>query len=111
MHLACDNAGNLFVSGSFGDLMSGNVYKITPNGVRTIFASGMYAPGSLAFDYLGNLFVVDLGVPKVPSVIYEFTPAAKRSTFAKATASGDPGLEFNCLVFPPIQQIPNHRQQ
>ena len=42
MHLACDSAGNLFVSGSFGDIVGGNVYKITPNGVRTTFASGMY---------------------------------------------------------------------
>ncbi len=108
MHLACDSAGNLYVSGTFGDLMSGYVYRITPNGVRTFFASGMYAPASLAFDYRGNLFVVDLGAPEVPSVIYEFTPAAKRSTFARAAGSRDPGLEFNYLAFQPIQQLPNN---
>lgn len=109
MHLACDSAGNLFVSGSFGDIVGGNIYKITPNGVLTIFASGMYTPASLAFDYRGDLFVADLGIPPVPSVIYEFTPAAKLSTFAKATAFGDPGLEFNYLAFQPIE-IPNHRR-
>ena len=111
MHLACDSAGNLFVSGRFGAIVSANVYKITPNGVRTTFASGMYAPASMAFDYLGNLFVVDLGfLPEVPSVIYEFTPAAKRSIFARAAGSREPGLEFRYLAFQPIQQIPNHRR-
>ena len=66
----------------------------------------MYAPASLAFDFLGNLFVVDLGTPEVPSVIYEFTPAAKRRIFARAAGSREPGLEFNYLAFQPIQQIP-----
>jgi sugar lactone lactonase YvrE len=106
MHLACDSAGNLFVSGSFVDTVGGNVYKITPNGVRTTFASGMYTPASLAFDYRGNLFVTDLGIPEVPSVIYEFTPAAKRSIFARAAGARQPGLEFNYLAFQRLQPIP-----
>ncbi|HEX4708513.1 MAG TPA: hypothetical protein VH229_12380, partial [Candidatus Udaeobacter sp.] len=111
MHLACDSAGNLFVSGSFGDVMSGSVYKITPNGVRTIFASGMYAPASLAFDCLGNLFVVDSGIlPEFPGVIYEFTPAAKRSIFARAAGSREPGLEFIYLAFQPVHEVPNPRR-
>ena len=35
------------------------VYKITPNGVRTTFASGLSYPSYLAVDKAGNLFVAD----------------------------------------------------
>ena len=35
----------------------GNIYKITPAGLRTTFASGLDRPTGLAFDSAGNLFV------------------------------------------------------
>ena len=40
---------------------SGAVYKFTPMGARTTFASGLFDPSALAFDSAGNLFVVDRG--------------------------------------------------
>ena len=56
--LAFDKAGNLFVA----EVRSGRVtaiYKFTPAGVRTTFASGLTYPCALAFDSAGNLFVAE----------------------------------------------------
>src|SRR5439155_19434642 len=92
--LAFDNAGNLFVVNHASGLV-GNaaVYKITPNGVRTTFASGS-----------GNLLVVDPGAVSsagsvIPNAIYKFTPQGARSTFASGPALGE---SFACLAFQPI---------
>jgi hypothetical protein len=48
--LACDNADNLFV-GEYGTGTGydGSIVKITPDGVQSTFASGLYAPMALAF--------------------------------------------------------------
>jgi hypothetical protein len=76
--LTVDGAGNLFVanvSTDKKDHLSGAIYKFTPGGMRSTFASGLLADG-LAFDSKGNLFVADAGS------IYEFTPAGARTTFA-----------------------------
>jgi DNA-binding beta-propeller fold protein YncE len=75
-NLAFDAAGNLFES------RSDSIFKFTPDGKRSTFASGITrAPGricshDLAFDDKGNLFVVDC------TTIFKFTPDGKRSTFA-----------------------------
>ena len=68
---AVDSADNLFVTTAdfcdsclFGDPGvingSGKIYKLTPNGVRTTFASGLDVPTALAFDSAGNLFVANV---------------------------------------------------
>ena len=78
--LTFDSAGNLFVA----DAGSGAVYKFTPTGVRTTFASGLNsAPTALAFDRAGNLFVAegDIGIT-LGGTVYKFTPAGVRTTFA-----------------------------
>ncbi len=55
----------------------GNIYKFTPNGASSTFASGLDGPEGLAFDSAGNLFVTSfLGN------IYKFTPSGARTTFA-----------------------------
>src|SRR5438067_2143542 len=36
---------------------NGTIDEFTPNGVRSIFASGLMSPFALAFDSGGNLFV------------------------------------------------------
>ena len=89
---AVDSAGNLFVTTAdfcdsclFGELGvingSGKIYKLTPNGVRTTFASGLDDPTALAFDSAGNLFVANLSF-NLSGTIYKFTPAGGRTTFA-----------------------------
>ena len=56
--LAFDSAGNLFVAWLIGGPGTGRIYKFTPNGVRTTFASGLLLNhNGLAFDRAGNLFV------------------------------------------------------
>jgi hypothetical protein len=40
---------------------TGSIDEFTPNGVRSIFASGLTSPFALAFDRGGNLFVADAG--------------------------------------------------
>ena len=64
--LAFDSSGNLFVA----DYGSGHIYKLKPDGGRTIFAS-LSAPEGLAFDSAGNLFEADAG----SGTIFIFTPA------------------------------------
>jgi hypothetical protein len=86
--LAFDRAGNLFVAGGFSFVNSdhaGTVYKFTPTGVRTTFASGLNSPLALAFDSQGNLFVADQGYGYDilhAAAVYKFTPSGLRSTVA-----------------------------
>ena len=53
--LAFDSQGNLYGSHYTGSI----VWKITPDGVRSIFMSGLDTPNGLAFDSNGDLHVVD----------------------------------------------------
>jgi sugar lactone lactonase YvrE len=46
-------AGDLYES----DLTSGTIFKFTPDGTKTVFASGLTQPNGIAFDRAGNLFV------------------------------------------------------
>ena len=87
--LAFDRAGNLFVADQgFGSLLDhiGSVYKFTPTGVRTTFASGLDSPVALAFDSRGNLLVADGGMDDttifIPAAVYKFAPSGLRSTVA-----------------------------
>ncbi len=50
-----DKHGNLYGSHYMGT----NVYKITPNGVATVFSTGYNTPNGLAFNSMGELYVVD----------------------------------------------------
>ena len=73
--MAFDGAGNLFVGTG-----NGSIFKLTPDGKRSTFASGLQ-PEHLAFDRLGNLFVSD----RNNQSILELTPDGKKSTFAIGT--------------------------
>ncbi len=53
--LIFDAAGNLYCA----DYPGNSVYKRTPDGVVTTFASGFNTPNGLAFDSQQNLFVAD----------------------------------------------------
>ena len=72
MGLAFDRSGNLFVA----DVESGSIFKLTPDGSQSTFASGL-APLDLAFDPSGNLFVAGSG-----DTIFKFAPNGTKSTFA-----------------------------
>jgi sugar lactone lactonase YvrE len=76
--LICSSAPaqNLFVADG------GDIYKLTPNGVLSTFASGLNNPHGLAFDKAGNLFVADTGTYTGTGAVYKFTPAGVRTTFA-----------------------------
>ena len=52
------------------------IYKFTPDGARTTFASGLFEPQGLAFDRAGNLFVAAGGT------VLKFTPNGVRTAFA-----------------------------
>lgn len=59
--LVFDTSGNLYGSNFSGD----TVYKITPDGVATPFATGFTNPNGLAFDPEGNLFAIDWGAGEI----------------------------------------------
>jgi sugar lactone lactonase YvrE len=83
--LAFDSAGNLFVVDYEvldynGDRVPGNaaIYKITPNGTLTIFASRLSYPSDVTVDKAGDLFVADYN----NGIIYKYKPDGSRATFA-----------------------------
>src|SRR6266571_2491857 len=90
--LICSSAPaqNLFVSGS--DAGGGKIFEFTPNGVQSIFASGLSGPAGLAFDSAGNLFVADYSGSS--GVIYKFTPDGVQSTFTLGLGQAQLGLAF-----------------
>lgn len=59
------------------DFGSGNVYRYTPAGVKSTFASGLGSPAGLAFDPKGNLFVGNNA-----GTIIKVTPNGTKTTFA-----------------------------
>src|SRR5881397_827219 len=73
---AFDGKGNLFVA----DAYSGRIFKYTPDGTKSAFASGLMPDGGydVAFDRAGNLFVSD----EANELIFKFTPDGKKATFA-----------------------------
>src|SRR4051812_3156370 len=66
--------GDLYV----GDVGSNSIFKFTPDGTKTTFASGLNGPAGLAFDSKGNLYATD----GFGSTIFKFTPAGEKSIFA-----------------------------
>src|SRR5438552_3284745 len=71
--LICSSAAaqNLFMSDGYSGISHtlGNIYKFTPNGASSTFASGLDGPEGLAFDSAGILFA------SFPGNIYKFDPA------------------------------------
>jgi tetratricopeptide (TPR) repeat protein len=72
--LAIDPSGNLFVS----DWDTASIYKLTPKGDKSTFATTEIAAKILACDQAGNLFA---GVP-VKKSIFKYEPGGARSDFA-----------------------------
>ena len=82
--LAFDAAGNLYVA----DSSKHSVFKYTPDGTKSTFATELY-PLGLCFDHEGNLLVSDGAATDVKRrrSILKFTPDGKRSTFATGISS------------------------
>src|SRR5437868_14602099 len=66
--------GDLYQS----DFGSGNIFRYTPAGGKTTFATGLGNPAGLAFDPKGNLFVAN----NSGAAIVKITPGGVKSTFA-----------------------------
>jgi hypothetical protein len=80
--------------GTVGDLYeadfgSGNVFRFTPVGARTTFATDLSLPFGLAFDINGNLYEADEGSGSV----LKFSPTGAKTTFATGLSS--PALAFD----------------
>ena len=67
-------AQNLFEA----DAGSGHIYKFTPGGAQSTFASGLMPPEGLAFDSAGNLFEADY----FGGHIYKFTSGGAQSSWS-----------------------------
>jgi hypothetical protein len=93
--------GDLYVAEATG---GGHIYKFTPAGDRSTFASGIYQPVALAFDRAGNLFVGNSGAggcipedpcPPQPSTVIKILPDGTQSTFATLQSSELLDLAFD----------------
>ena len=69
-------AGDLYET----DFLSGSVFRFTPAGIKSTFASGLTKPSGIAFDSHGNLFVAEFSTGQ----ILKFTPNGTRSTFTSS---------------------------
>jgi hypothetical protein len=85
--------GDLYVS----DSSTYKIFKFTPAGDRSEFASNLHQPRALAFDRKGNLFLGESGsgTTQVPSIIYKYTPDGTRSTFASLGLVDLLGMAFD----------------
>src|SRR6266480_4085124 len=86
-------SGDLFVSvNHIGPNGGGALYQYDPNGVRTIFTSGLSQPRGLGFDSLGNLFVATTSCQgekcqtTLPMVV-KITPDGTSNVFATMPGS------------------------
>jgi hypothetical protein len=66
--------GDLYES----DFSSNTIFKFTPGGIKTPFATGLNQPRGLAFDGSGNLFEADGG----SGTIFKFAPDGSKTPFA-----------------------------
>jgi sugar lactone lactonase YvrE len=84
--------GDLFATVNLGGTFNNGaspIYRYTPDGSSSIFASALDTPRGLAFDGAGNLYVAantnldpSLDLPPVQGTILKITPGGFMSTFA-----------------------------
>jgi sugar lactone lactonase YvrE len=95
--LAFDAVGNLYVT----DWSRHSVFKYTPDGTKSTFATKLTYPGGLCFDGKGNLFVSDeaaIDTKRQPSIL-KFTPDGKRSTFVTGISSFGMAFDLSGNLF------------
>jgi hypothetical protein len=83
-------ATNTGVGGATPDPATWQVWKITPQGVASVFVQGapLRQPNGIALDGQGNIVVVNIGTPDVLT----FAPDAKLLKTETAAQSGNDGL-------------------
>lgn len=82
-----DAEGNLYGSNFDGS----RVYKVTPDGNSSIYASGFQSPNGLEFDSDGNLYVVS----HFNNSIYKVFPNGEKEVFANYTRPSGLIKEFD----------------
>jgi hypothetical protein len=96
--LAADTAGNLFI----GDQPNRTIFKLTPAGTTTTFATGLGAFHDIAVDRNGYLFVAEADPPRILKV----TATGAISTFAGSGTlgtDGDGGPATSASLCPPVK--------
>src|SRR5438128_5624436 len=78
--------GDLFET----DQGSNTIFKFTPAGAKSSFATGLGAPFGVAVDGFGNVFEANFNT----GMIFKFTPAGVKSTFASGL-NGPVALAFD----------------
>src|SRR6266511_3523666 len=87
MDLAFDGAGNLFVADqTVRDARLGReIFKFSPDGTKTTFATGLETSNHLAVDAAGNVYVPEVTAADNSShAILKFNPDGTKSTFSSA---------------------------
>ncbi|MFH0869410.1 MAG: hypothetical protein V1839_04240, partial [archaeon] len=74
--LAIDSSGNIFVAGE------SEVFRFTPDGVRTTFVSGLSFPSDIEFGPSGDMFVFEAGTGEISRI----APDGRRTVFASGFA-------------------------
>jgi hypothetical protein len=91
--LALDGSGNLYAAAQDVNFQFTNIYKFTPQGARSIFATVPVQSFQLAFDQNGNLYGAS------GDGIDRFTPSGAKTIFVPASAfapnTGPIGLAFD----------------
>jgi sugar lactone lactonase YvrE len=89
--LAFDGSGNLF-AGAVEEAgpNSDRIYKYSPSGQKTVFATGLNNPNGLAFDSNGYLFEADAFF----GTINKFSPSGVKTVFATGLHNPN-GLAFD----------------
>ncbi|HEX8489620.1 MAG TPA: hypothetical protein VF626_01260, partial [Chthoniobacterales bacterium] len=87
-----DNAGNLFVA----DSGTGTIFKFTPDGTKSNFATGLGRPFGIAFDRSGNLVVAD----NEEGATLRFSPDGTKTIIFQS--------EFNTPQFVGIEPAQHH---
>lgn len=85
--------GNIYVA-DIGPAPARNgttVYKVTPQGEVSVFATGLNGPSGNAFDAEGNLYQSNLR----DNTISKITPSGAVSTFATTGINGPVGIAIN----------------